>query len=179
MRQISFDKDNIEIINLFRKIDRFKELSDHDLNAFIASGKLRKYEPDEIIIKEGDYDCWVYFLISGELNIIKDDYPVGTLRRSGDIFGEIGVIDGSPRSATIRTKTNVLTLGIDASVIDQKLKSREMNFCYIVYRIFAEVLAIRLRNTTDECIALKKQLAEVNAADKGAKVLSCIQKSNP
>ena len=168
MKEIRIAAGNVSVINLVRKIEKFKEFSEQELHDFINSGRLREYEPNEIIMEEGGFDCWVYFLITGELRIEKENHAIGNLKRCGDIFGEMGVIDGSPRSATIVAQVKSLLLGFDASVIDQKLKANQTHFCYIIYRIFAEVLAARLRDTTDvnvrfnkEISALKNELGEL------------------
>lgn len=150
MREIDVTNDNLETIKVFRSINKFKEFSDDELASFIKEGKLREYEAGEVIIKEGDGDCYVYFLITGALSISKKGHMIDTLRRCGDIFGEMGVIDGSPRSATIIAISKAWVLGFDSKVIEQKMESRQINFCYIIYRIFAEVLAVRLRNTTEQ-----------------------------
>lgn len=152
-------RDNLKVISLLRGIARFDNFSDRDLKAFISLSRLTTYEPGSTIIREGDYDCWVYFLISGTIEIVKDNKVIATLQRNGDLFGEMGVIEGSSRSASIIAKTESIVLGVDASVIDRKLKTNEVYFCYTVYRLFAEVLAARLRNTTTENMQLRKELA--------------------
>ncbi|MBU0731045.1 MAG: cyclic nucleotide-binding domain-containing protein [Proteobacteria bacterium] len=165
--------DNIKILELLRQIKRFDIFSDNDLNSFLKLSNLLTYKPNEVIIKEGEYDCWVYFLIKGSLDIIKDGKVIGKLQRNGDLFGEMGVIEGSPRSASIRANAESVVLGVDASVIDRKFKTNEIFFCYTIYRLFSEVLAARLRNTTEENTVLRQELralkekyqvAEVNPA---------------
>ena len=160
MREISFDDENLQVIGLMREIDKFDLLSEQDLRGFIKAGKFLEYETGEVVIREGEYDCFIYFLITGQLEITKAGKHVGHLQRNGDMFGEMGVIDGSPRSATIKAKSKCLVLGIDGAVIDHKLKASEMSFCYIIYRLFAEVLAVRLRETTEENTQLRKALAK-------------------
>ena len=157
MREIQLAADNHAILELIGKITKFDKFSKQDLYAFMHVGKLREYKPNEIIIKEGDTDCWLYVLISGSLIIAKKGQPIGTLRRCGDMFGEMGVIDGSPRSASIIAHSKSVLMGFDASVIEQKLKECNVGFCYIIYRVFSEVLSSRLRETTEQNIQLKKE----------------------
>ena len=146
----------------------FQSLSDHNLRSLLELARLREYEIGEIVIKEGEYDCWIFFLLSGWLEILKGDNVVGHLRRLGDLFGEMGVVDGSPRSATIRAAAPSVILGVDGSVVDRKLRSQDLAFCYTIYRAFAEVLAVRLRNTTEDNIRLRKALEQKNrTADNG------------
>lgn len=157
MKEIQLTTENQTILRLVKKIEKFKEFSEQELYDFLKAGKLREYQADEIIIKEGNNDCWLYFLISGVLTIKKKGYKISTLRRCGDMFGEMGAIDGSPRSASVLAHSKSLLIGFDALVIDQKLKSNQISFCYIIYRIFAEVLAVRLRETTELAVKLEKE----------------------
>ncbi|MCK5194159.1 MAG: response regulator, partial [Desulfobulbaceae bacterium] len=102
-------------------------------------------------------DCWLYLLISGSLTIIKEGQTIGSLRRCGDMFGEMGIIDGSPRSASIIAHSKSALIGFDASIIDQKLQECNISFCHLIYRVFSEILAVRLRETTKQNVTLKKE----------------------
>jgi len=165
MREVDNADENGEILRLFTGIQKFALLPEDDLRSFIRSGRLRVYEPGEVLMQEGEYDCWVFFLITGKLEIVKSGKPMGSLQRNGDMFGEMGIIDGSPRSATIRAATKALVLGVDASYIDQKQKVSDLNFCYILYRLFAEELAARLRDTTNENIRLREAISKIGHID--------------
>ncbi len=158
MRELVLDKDNLEIVNLFKKIKRFDVFPEQELLTFIKMGVLQEYEPNEIIIRQGNNDRWVYFLITGSLDIVKTGQVVATLKRCGDLFGEMGAIDGSPRSATIRANSKSLVAGFDSTAIDPRTKSNHLSFSYTLYRIFAEVLAVRLRETTKENMRLKRMV---------------------
>ncbi|MEW6220667.1 MAG: cyclic nucleotide-binding domain-containing protein [Thermodesulfobacteriota bacterium] len=158
MREVALSRENLHIIEMLRRIERFSGFSDRDLRSLVEVARLREYAPGETVIREGEFDCWVYFLLTGALEIVKGEQPVGRLQRLGDLFGEMGIIDGSPRSATIRAVKNSLILGVDGSVVDRQVKKRDLAFCYTIYRLFAEVLAARLRATTEENIRLTNLL---------------------
>ena len=53
---------------------------------------------------EGDEGDKMYVIRSGEVEIVRDGQVVETLSPGG-IFGEMALIDGSPRAATARAKT--------------------------------------------------------------------------
>jgi CRP-like cAMP-binding protein len=63
-----------------------------------------KFAPGDIIFSEGDKGDKMYVIRSGEVEIERDGKVVETLS-SGGIFGEMALIDGSPRAATARAKT--------------------------------------------------------------------------
>jgi CRP/FNR family cyclic AMP-dependent transcriptional regulator len=160
MREIARPDENKVILQLFGNIRKITSLPDEDVHTLIKSGKFRIYEEGETLIKEGEYDCMVYFLISGQLIISKDGQAIGKLECNGDMFGEMGIIDGSPRSASIHAAKKTMVLGLDASYLDQKQKSSNLAFCNILYRLFAEVMATRLRETTLENIRLKEAVGK-------------------
>lgn len=165
MRELDKSKENSEILRLFGDYRKFAALSDDDLHTLIASGKFRVYEAGEVLIREGEYDSMVYFLISGKLEIVKAGKPIGKLQRNGDMFGEMGIIDGSPRSASVRAVVKSLVLGLDASYFDRKQQASSLTFSYILYRLFAEVLAARLRDTTQENIRLREAISRMGHID--------------
>ena len=106
MKESPYIGENKRLIILLKKIDRFKLFSDEDIRVFLELAKLKEYDAGEVVIEEGEADTWIYFLISGTIEIVKDNKVIGHLRRTGDIFGEMGVINGSPRSATVRASEN-------------------------------------------------------------------------
>lgn len=161
MKELQLKNSNFDVIGLLKKIEKFKHFSDQEIHDCVNVGIFREYEPGETIIKDGDLDRWVYMLLKGILSIEKGDQSLGALQRCGDVFGEMGVIDGSPRSATIRAQSKTVLLCLEASIIEKSLAKGKSNFCYLIFRIFAEVLAVRLRNTTDEVVKLKKENIEL------------------
>ncbi len=165
---------NEEIIQKIRAITPLKFIRDDDLKGLLRSSRMIKYDPGEIIISEGDNSSWIYFLITGEAGIKKEGEIIGSLRRCGDLFGEMGIIDNSPRSATIVALASTVCLAIDTSYAE-KLKGHEKNaFNSILYRIFAEILADRLRKMDEEMLRVKNEnyrlITEIEMMKSGTNV---------
>ena len=127
-------------------LDELRERSGPKVAEVVRVSKLRKYEPGEVIIQEGTYDSWVYFLVQGEVGIVHRGVELGRLRRLGDVFGEMGIIDGSPRSATVTALTPVVCLGMDASIFDRLKDQDRVAVQAAFYKVFCEILAARLRD---------------------------------
>ena len=120
--------------------------------------KLRQYEPGEVILKEGGFDSWIFFLISGKMKVVKNDESLSILKRTGDVFGEMGIIDASPRSASIYAVDKTVCLATDASYIDRLSGKDRYVFSSILYRVFSQILADRLRMTSEELIKAKEEI---------------------
>lgn len=71
----------------------------------------RRYKSGEIIFREGDASTSAYVLVSGQVELAKNNAskPVRlSLLEPGEMFGEMGLVDNSPRSATARAVSEVV-----------------------------------------------------------------------
>jgi len=161
MKEFIVRPDDENILALLKKIERFSEISEKDLQLFVKAGKIREYQPNETVIKEGDIDSWAYFLLSGTLRIHKKGKDVGTLRRLGDVFGEMDSLGGSSRTSSVTAVSKAITLGIDTSFVNDQLQGDKVYFSYMIYRIFAEVQAVRLRAQIEENERLESELLKM------------------
>ena len=80
-------------------------LAEHLVHAPFAAG--------DILTRQGAVAHWLYLVIRGEAKVMVDG-PQGLLRvatlRDGDIFGEMGMLTGEARSATVVAVTSVDSL---------------------------------------------------------------------
>lgn len=159
MQEHEFDPTNAEVLEQFRRIPAFSPLDEAQIQAVVQLSRMRKYAAGEIVIHEGEYDQQVFFLVQGELSIVHQGVQVGAIRRLGDVFGEMGIIDGSPRSATITAMKPTLCVALDGAILE---RMDERNRCVvqaIFYRIFCEILATRLREMDARLAELSKRHA--------------------
>ena len=151
-------KENLELVEKLKNVPVLHSFGKKDINKLLSFSNVKKYSAGEMIIEEGSYDNWIYFLIDGNVRIIKNSEEIDTLRRTGDIFGEMCVIDGCPRSASIQAMDDVSCLATDVSFIDRLYNEDKVVFCSIFYQMVAEVLACRLRETSGELARVKEEL---------------------
>jgi CRP/FNR family cyclic AMP-dependent transcriptional regulator len=64
-----------------------------------------RFAAGDVIFAKGDKCDTMYVVRNGEVAIERDGRVMETLG-GGGIFGEMALIDGSPRSATVRAKTD-------------------------------------------------------------------------
>ena len=158
-----------KIIDIFTQISLFKTFSASEIQGkFFQKGlaKIIEYQPGETIIDEGKYDNWVFWLIDGRIEIVKKTVTVATFQRVGDMFGEMGILEGDARSASVIACTPTTCLTIDMSILDHpdiKHKISQEAFC----RDVAQVTKTRLARTTSrlsesarELELIKQQLSE-------------------
>ncbi len=160
MKETPYLKKKADLLQQLKTIPAFKSFEDTNLLTMLSLSKLRQYEPGETILEEGAFDCWMYFLLSGEVQVLKGSREVNTLRRYGDMFGEMAAIDGQARSATIIAKSPAMCLALDGSVMDRIDEDQKIAYYAILYKFIAEVLAERLRRATEEISRLKTELGD-------------------
>lgn len=158
MKESDFLDENAVIVERLKQLPIFKTFEQDDIKGLMQFSKVREYEPGEIIIKEGDRDNCIFFLLSGRVIIEKDGVELTQLSNSGDVFGEMAVIQGRPRSASVRAFNKTLCFMVDSSYMDLLDKTDKSTFMYVIFRIFSILLANRLRETTDSLIAAKREI---------------------
>lgn len=162
MIESKYLKENIENIQRLMTISALKHFETRNLGKLLRLSKIRQYEDGEIIIKEGDMDPWLYFLLSGEIRIVKEGEEIGTIARKGEIFGEMRIIDDEIRSASVHAIGKTICLAVDTSAKKRLSptdhKDERLDFLLLLYRIFAEYMTIRLRLTNEELIKAKKEI---------------------
>ena len=94
-------------------VDLFKDLSPKDLAQVADMTKEVAFAPGKTITDEGGAGARFYVLIDGQADVVIGDDVVNTLK-AGDAFGEISLIDGQPRTATIVARTPVRTLSLSS-----------------------------------------------------------------
>jgi CRP-like cAMP-binding protein len=121
--------------------------------------KLRKFDDGEVITRENAFDSWVYILFSGAVKIVKKDKEIARIDAVGSTFGELAAIDGKARSASVVANGSTVCLAIDASFLGEKAAPLEHAvFVSILYKLFAEVAAQRLRAADEELVRVRSEL---------------------
>jgi len=166
MRESSYLEGNNQIVAVLKQLQAFKSFTDDGLQKLLKLSKIRTFTPDEVIIKEGVHENIMYVLISGSVNISKDNKKILNLKRTGDIFGEMSLLDEEPRSATVTAESETSCLVLDAEYLESLTSDGKESFHAAIYQMFAQILAFRLRVTTEKYInanleieRLKKELA--------------------
>lgn len=84
----------------------------------------RSYEHGKVIFAQGDNGDAAYVVETGEVHIFKEidgeTVKLGAIKQGG-IFGEMAVIDGTPRMATAIAEGHTILVRVPKAVFDQKL----------------------------------------------------------
>ncbi|HVJ98010.1 MAG TPA: cyclic nucleotide-binding domain-containing protein [Acidimicrobiia bacterium] len=122
-------------------------LTDEERVRFLSRAESRSYEPDEVILGEGDYNEDIFILIGGKARVDKqlETGPktvayIGT----GEAFGEMSLLDGSPTNSSVVAETAVEAYVLPLVAVADLLEEDPMLASHL-YHSLAVMLARRLR----------------------------------
>jgi len=161
MKESAYLEGQDHLVARIKLLPAFEAFDDHHLKLLLRLCKIRTYEPGEIVIQEGEKEQCMYFLFSGAVQVSKGGKMISSLRRTGDVFGEMSLADGSPRSATVRAMVETTCLTVDAAQLERPAGKVDADFQAAMYRMFAHILTQRLRLTTDDYLKVRQELEQV------------------
>jgi CRP-like cAMP-binding protein len=116
-------------IKTLRRVELFSQLNDAEYRGLAERLRYSPFARGNIITRQGDERSqWLYIVINGEADVFVD-LPNGKRRTvrtlgHGDFFGEMGLMTGAPRSASVIAKTDVECYRIDKEVVEELLQAR-------------------------------------------------------
>jgi CRP-like cAMP-binding protein len=160
-------KSESQVIDFLRAVPIFEGLTDGELRTIESKVYVRRYAEGERIFKEGDPSLGMYIIMGGAVNIIRQ-VPGGPPQllatlTGGDFFGEIGLIDDAPRSATAVAYGETEAIGFFKPDFMSLIQAKPGLGLKVVVRL-GKTLSARLRRTNEELRQLHlKQQQEARA----------------
>lgn len=109
----------------------------------LRHSRIVELEPGEIVLKKGDIDTWMYFVLKGRLAVYADEindstYPVNYIT-PGELFGDLAILSEGQRNATVaadNTSREIALFGTDFSVFGklEEIGGISLNTKLIFYR---------------------------------------------
>jgi CRP-like cAMP-binding protein len=125
------------------KVPLFTDLKKRQLASIARITETARFQPGHEIVVEGTPGDFCCIIVEGEADVIKEGSRITRLG-AGDLFGELAILDPGPRSATVRTVTEVVAIRVQRDEFVEVASADPR----VALRIL-EVLARRLRETTE------------------------------
>jgi small-conductance mechanosensitive channel/CRP-like cAMP-binding protein len=150
------------IARLLSSIDLFATLTEIERQALAESATVETYALGEQIIKQGELGDVLFVVLDGEAQVLAvskegEQVEIATLLR-GDIFGEMSVLTGTPRTATIRATTDLVVASVTREKLTPLLKKNPE-----VEDAFTKYITLRSQETKDalEKVDRYREMTEV------------------
>lgn len=89
-----------EKIELMRSVPLFRGLTDTELERVSALADIVELPKDRVILTQGQNGWEMFVLVTGSARVERDGQSLGE-RGPGEVLGEIALLDGGPRTATV------------------------------------------------------------------------------
>jgi len=93
----------------------------------LASTELRSYDAGDIIVTEGESGSSLFLIVNGVVKVFTRTEDGANLQLAelglGDFFGEVSLLTGKPRTATITAHTDVTAIELDRTDFDSIVKN--------------------------------------------------------
>ena len=110
-----------------RRVDLFARFSDEELRAVAERLVYAPFARGEVITRQGATAHWLYLITSGEADVCLESGGerrlMGTLP-AGSFFGEMGLMTGAPRTATVVAKSEAECYRLDKAAFEDIVRSR-------------------------------------------------------
>jgi CRP-like cAMP-binding protein len=152
-------------INLLSRVPLFEDLSRRELAAVEHILHRREYMQDEVIFRQDELGMGMYIVFQGKVGIFSEpDHRELFVVTDGDFFGEVALLDESPRSATAIAKTNSIVFGFFQPDLFQLISQQPRLGMKVVLRVASHV-GQRLRQANERVFALTAEVAALKKAE--------------
>lgn len=119
-----FDKATLG--ELLRQVSYFESLNDTDLRHIIEEGYRKTLNADEVICRENDPGDSFYIILSGSVDVFVESIEKHVaVREAGEFIGEMSLLMGMPRTATLRTLEETTLFVVDRSNLQSLLQKQQ------------------------------------------------------
>jgi len=160
--RVTRQKDNMpdffDRIVILKRTPIFAEVATDDLRVVVEEMQEEAYFANERVFEINDPSDRMYVVLTGKIGISIDPDPKSkkyvSIVEAGGCFGEMGPLDGSPRSGTAHVIEDAQLLYLD------KLKLHGLISSYPELSLgLLHGMSARVRETSDKLLALQKQLS--------------------
>lgn len=148
--------DNKDILDYLKQSRLFGHIEEPILKKLVPLSKFVSYAKGTKILKEGELNNTIFFLVRGAVSVYTQDEYILSLHRLGDIFGEISIISDKPCNATVIADDDVNLFCFSSGTVGSYSDLHPEELQNVLYRIFAKILTEKLYLTTTKAQQFEK-----------------------
>jgi CRP-like cAMP-binding protein len=141
----------MELSKVLKGVDIFEGLRDDELDEVADICSEKRYQSGEVIAHEGEIGNEMFVIAEGFVEVLLGERPATSARvvvslGSGQIIGEMALLDQGPRSASVRATSDPTIVQVIQRKDFERLCRENTNIGYIVMRNLAADLSFKLRH---------------------------------
>ena len=129
-----------EYLQHFASIPLFSKCTKRQLQEIGRVATELRLRAGKALARQGEVGFEVFILLDGTASVTRDGQRVATLA-AGDVVGELAVISGHPRNATVVAETELRILVLNHAGLDQLLDDIPGLAKHLLYEVSARLVA--------------------------------------
>jgi CRP/FNR family cyclic AMP-dependent transcriptional regulator len=150
--------DLAEETDLLRKIPMFAKMETSKLKLLAFASEIVSFQDGDIVFNSGDSAEFAYVIMHGEVDVITetDSGPIVTLTlKQNQLIGELGLLNNTPRIATLIASGDLRAMKITAEMFFRILRENSEVTLDVI-----RMLSDKLTMTNQKLEALQRQIAK-------------------
>lgn len=126
-REAVLEREIARRLKALRGIGIFSSFSEEELKALAGRLVYAPFARGDVITRQGMVAHWLYILVAGEAEVWfeqEGERRLLTTLPAGSVFGEMGMLTGEPRRATVTAKSDVECYRLDKTGFEDVIRSR-------------------------------------------------------
>jgi CRP-like cAMP-binding protein len=153
--------DEESVFTLLQEIPLFDGLSSGELSDVQSILHRREYEPGEVLFHQGNPGVGMYIIQEGTIEIVEENTGETLVELSdGDFFGELALLNETPRSATAVARTESVLYGLFRPDL-LGLVERDPSLGVQILLRMSRVISERLVQTNETVRELRQKIHEL------------------
>lgn len=162
MKEFAYIHEDGDLATSLRTVPFLSSFSEDQLDDVLNSSSLLECDPGDVIIKEGSIDSRFYILLSGELEVRIAGKTVATIARSGEVFGELALVNQDKRLASVIAADYAVCLAVDQKFLqDIRPRNEDPAFHASLYEFVARLIARKLDLTSRRLAEVERELRQL------------------
>jgi CRP-like cAMP-binding protein len=152
--------DLAEETDLLRKIPMFAKMETSRLKLLAFASEMVSFQNGDIVFNSGDIADYAYVIMEGAVDVITetDKGPIVTVTLSqNQLIGELGLLNNTPRIATLIASGNLLAMKITAEMFFRILRENSEVALDVI-----RMLSDKLSSTHEKVEILQRQANQQN-----------------
>jgi CRP/FNR family cyclic AMP-dependent transcriptional regulator len=108
-------------IDLLKRVPLFKDCTRAELEAVSRVATELRLPAGRVLMRQGKPGRELFVLVEGEVTVERNGATIA-VRRAGDFLGELALVTGRPRTATVTAATDLQVLVLDQISFDRLLR---------------------------------------------------------
>ena len=147
-----------EVYELLKDKRNFQYMSERLLRRLIQEMKIVRFTKKTLLIKQDTQNRFIYIIIRGKVTVYLNKKPLYTLRRTGDVFGELSFATKSPSTASVVAEEGLGVMAISFNYL-KKLNDVEFGLwlCHVLGEKLVRTSKLKTIRTTENIDELEAE----------------------